>query len=521
MHITRRWEPKARVLAFFLLSLAYVAWSYTSELGGLGGDNAVYLLSAEHLSPFSDTSTLAASYFASSQYPPLFPLVLGLLGASSDFLVAHLAVTSFLLIALFVLYRWQRSLGFSPGVSFASALLFAGLPGTYFHTLEILSENLYLMLSLLALWTYNRAEASKRQDWLFGAAAAVAAATLTRTAGITLLVALLTHLFLADRSVRQKAIAVAIALGPVAAWHLWRSGGGYTTALIAAYGTSPIATLLDRLQLHATALWVGWIDNFISAPPFALAVAITAFGALCIAGLAVRTYVRTLDGLYVSLYLLLMLIWPFPGESQRFIFPVLPVLMVQGLWLLQKLPKLDFASRRLSLAPIVALTALALVATPQLLLHLGRFATPLPAELSPFKHTAGWYHPDPNIAIYQIHHSNRIVAALSAAGAAVPPDECILAIKPSIVSLYTKRISKSPPAATSPADFDLELKRRGCSYLFLVAFSSPTFNQPFYPLARLEGRVQVLQETRLAGPDSPPVALLARLSESTGPEKNK
>jgi hypothetical protein len=512
MSTIRHWDPRIRVLGFLLLSFTYLAWSYTSELGSFGGDNAIYLLSADYLSPFGSPSPLAASYFASSQYPPLFPLVLGILGANADLLVAHLAVTSFLLAALLVLYKWQRSLSISPWWAFALTLLFACLPGTYFQTLEILSENLYLLFSLLGLWMYRQAEMTRREDWLLGAAVVVAAATLTRTAGVTLLAALLIHLVFLKRSGRN-AMAAVIALAPVAVWHLWRGGGGYVSSLATTYGANPIAAFLDRLSLQATALWYGWIDNFASAPPLAIVIAITAFGAICLTGLAGRLYARSLDGLYVSFYLLLMLIWPFPGESQRFVFPILPILMVQGFWLLGKLPGFDVMRKRIALAPVVTLTALALVTLPQSLLHLHRFTTPLPTELLPFKHTAGWYHPDANIAAYQIHHSARVAAALKTAGTLVPPDDCILSIKPSIVSYYTKRFSKSPPAGATPiTDFNREMEQRSCSYLFLVAFSSPTFNEPFYPLGRLNGRVVVLEETRLAGADSPTVAMLARLS---------
>ncbi len=516
MHIIRSWGPKIRLFGFLLLSLAYLAWSYTSELGGFGGDNAIYLLSAQFLSLFSPDSELAASYFASSLYPPLFPLFLGLVGADSDLLVAHLMVTSFLLAAFLVLYKWQRSLQLSSWSAFAVAVLFACLPGTYFQTLEILSENLYLLLSLLALWMYRQAETTDRKDWLLGAALAVAAATLTRTAGIALLGALLVHLSLINRSGRSWA-AAALALVPVAAWHLWRGGGGYVSSLTTTYGGSPLTVFFGRLHLHASALWYGWVDNFASAPPLAVTIAVTAFGAVCLAGLAARIFARSLDGLYVSFYLLLMLIWPFPGEAQRFVFVILPILLVQGLWLLAKFPRVALMQKRLALVPAVTLAALTVVTLPQLLLHLDRFSMPLPDEVSSFRHSAGWYHPNPIIATYEVYHSARMVAALKNAAALVPPHDCILSIKPSIVSYYTKRVSKSPPAASVPlTEFDRDIQQRRCSYLFLVAFSSPTFNEPFFPLARLNGRAVILEETRLVGEDSPAVAILARLPAHAG-----
>lgn len=505
-------EPKIRVLGFTLLSLAYLAWSYTSELGGLGGDNAVYLFSAEHLSPFASGSALAASYFAGSPYPPLFPLSLGLLGANVDLLVSHLAVTSFLLMALLVLYKWQRSLAFSAWPAFALAFLFACLPGTYFQTLEILSETLYLLMTLLGLWMYQQSQTSRRA-WLLGAATAIAAATLTRTAGVTLLAALLIHMLLMNRSSRS-ALAAVIALTPVGAWQVWRDEGGYTSYLATTYGSNPFAAFLDGLPLQATALWHGWIANFATAPPLPIIIAISAFGAVCLAGLAVRLYARNLDAIYVTFYLLLMLIWPFPSESQRFVFAVLPILMAQGLWLLAKLPSTDFAQRRLALAPTVALTALALITFPQLLLHIERFNTKLPVEVSAFKRTAGWYHPDPGAALYHVHFNAQLVEALKTAAAMIPPNECVLSIKPSIVSYYTRRESKSPPAATTPpADFDRQLEQRGCKYLLLVGFSSPTFREAFYPLARVNERITVLEETRLKGESSPTVALLAKIRE--------
>lgn len=63
--------------SFLAVAIFYYWMNWFAELPILGGDHAVYLLTADHMSPFSDrgydVTRAALSY---SYFPPLYPLIM-------------------------------------------------------------------------------------------------------------------------------------------------------------------------------------------------------------------------------------------------------------------------------------------------------------------------------------------------------------------------------------------------------------------------------------------------------------
>jgi hypothetical protein len=185
-----------RALAFLVLAVAYLIWGWSSVLGDFGGDNAVYLLTAQYLSPYAPASDLAAQFARGSAFPPLFPLLLALTGGGESLLTAHIVTVSCLLVAFLLYFLWVREETSSPWAAFAVTACFALLPGTYLQALSVLSENLYLALCITAFFGACRWEKSGKPDWLILSAFAVSAACLTRGAGIALLAAFVAYLWL-------------------------------------------------------------------------------------------------------------------------------------------------------------------------------------------------------------------------------------------------------------------------------------------------------------------------------------
>jgi hypothetical protein len=56
----------------------------TTDPGDFGGDNAVYLLTAQYFSPYAPRTALAAHIAQGSLFPPLFPLLLALTGSAES-----------------------------------------------------------------------------------------------------------------------------------------------------------------------------------------------------------------------------------------------------------------------------------------------------------------------------------------------------------------------------------------------------------------------------------------------------
>ncbi len=160
--------------------MAYLIWGWSSVLGDFGGDGAVYLLTAQYFSPYSSHTDVAAQFARSSQFPPLFPLLLALAGGAESLLTAHVVTVSCLLVAFLLYYRWVREETSSPWTAFAVTAWFALLPGTYLQALSVLSENLYLGLCMAAFLGASCWEESGHSRWLLLSAFAVGAACLTR-----------------------------------------------------------------------------------------------------------------------------------------------------------------------------------------------------------------------------------------------------------------------------------------------------------------------------------------------------
>ncbi|MFT5392614.1 MAG: hypothetical protein ACI8PT_002812, partial [Gammaproteobacteria bacterium] len=94
-----------------LLTYLYLVWTGGGELAGLGGDNAIYLLTAQHFSPWSAPSEVAQYFARHSQYPPLLPLTLGLVSSwdspQSVLYAAHASIALTLLFSLVALGVWM------------------------------------------------------------------------------------------------------------------------------------------------------------------------------------------------------------------------------------------------------------------------------------------------------------------------------------------------------------------------------------------------------------------------------
>jgi len=512
---TRFFPPAARPLSIYLLGFlaiasAYYVWTWSDILGDFGGDNAIYLLSAQYLSPFSPHSQVAEYFFRQSPYPPLFPLALALTGGGQSLLIAHLVTATFLLLALPVVFFWMIFEGLDRQHAFFAALIFALLPGTYMQALFTQSENLYLLFSLLSLLLVSLADARNEQKWLWPAALCVAAASLTRGAGISLIAAFIGYMWLRRSPGKWRLSATALAPALIWQWLGQHTAPGYFSIFAERYKAGWVV-VWDHVNADGHAMWYGWLANFITGNRGVLVVGI--LGAICLAGLVARLIARKFDGLYSLFYLLLVLIWPFPVEARRLIFVIIPILLVQGLLLLKRLPRLELGARAYRIAPAMVLAIIAISIASPFALVITRFMQPLPSGLESYKRQPDWYFDQPREAITRVLIARALTESMGKISDYVPEGSCIYSIKPSIVSFYSHRISVGPPPErVAAAAFRDAIKNGNCKYFYLLP-SSPSFRQPFYPYERIKDTFTVVVESRLTDQNSSVVAVLGRLNE--------
>jgi hypothetical protein len=482
------------LLFFGGLAALYAIWCWSTELGDFGGDNAYYLLTARHYSLWLGPSDVAAHFAVRSPYPPLFPILLALTGGGASLLAAHLAVAAGWVFAIVVFYLWLDALGFDRLTATAGAVLFGLLPDVLLEALSVHSEALYLPLTLVTLWTVARYERHGKQTDLYVAVATIALATLTRSAGVSLLVAFGAYLVV----YRPKGFGwlLGIAVAPMVAWSLISPSRaqGYVAQLMDRYGSDLLGALVAQISVGARALWYGWIQVF-GAGHTAMVV-LSVMGLVCIAGMLHRIWRWKLDGLYAGAYLLLILLWPFPAETQRLVLVIVPVLLTQALLLLSTVPVVTSRGWVVHHRQVLALAPLLILVVPELALGVQRFTRPLPDDLAPYRQALSWYGAPPREAIDDLISRAAVAQHLRTLDKWMGPGECVYGMKPSIVGFYSGRISFPPPSARlNDEEFQIAVRTGPCKYFYVMGYISPSFPTPYYPAMRLGDSLRTLSES--------------------------
>ncbi|HUQ27385.1 MAG TPA: hypothetical protein VM051_02270 [Usitatibacter sp.] len=321
-----------------------VAFTWQRGLATFHDDSASYLVMAQALSPWQTASASVMAQMPYEKYPPLFPLLLALSGAAFEWHWAHFVVAVAFAASVFFLGVYAARAGASAATGAVAALLYIALPGVWLNLKGILSEFPYMAITFGALaWMAARTAGARftRRDALV-LALFLAGAMLTRTIGFTLAIAvaiaeIATYARARDRA-RLREVAIALALAGVAtiAWYALRPAGGDDAYLASsagvvdrarAEGAGWIATLAAG---NASAIFDAWLNALVIywgepwQPKF------LACAALAIAGLAAsawRAWKLEADGLYVLLFLAVLIVWPFPGQMYRLALPVFPLVL--------------------------------------------------------------------------------------------------------------------------------------------------------------------------------------------------
>jgi hypothetical protein len=363
--------------AHALLALAaaplFIAFTWQSTIATISDDSVSYLAMARWFAGSAD-AFLAPWLAWHSHFPPFFPMVLAATGGSGDFLVAHVVVAVFAAISVFLLARYAAIRLESDWGGFWVAAAFLLLPTAWVSVKGILSESLYLALSLAALIAHEKwlsRETARARDYLlFGVLLALAYST--RVVGVTLIAAWLAHEGVKALSTRRMPRAAWLALVPTvacaAAWALGRPGGHVYAGTIRSVARAWLADPLLSARVTSEMLSGGWVASFVaegevSAP---VRMVILAVGAVALAG-SVRAAMRNrIDGWYVLLSALLLFLWVFGVDNmRRLLYPVVPIALLHAAELVVAVARrLRVAKPRLAVAGVCAVPlALCLPAT--------------------------------------------------------------------------------------------------------------------------------------------------------------
>lgn len=220
------WGAAGSVLFYLLINLVIF-----NPVPATGGDNAGYMILAESLTQGEYRDLYLPGEPPHVKYPPVFPLLLALIGGWGvpSWVAAKLLVIFSGGAAVLGAFFLARKATGSTAMALSSGILLSIAPAVMLHTQWVLSDIPFLALSLWTLWILLKLQGSENGLKLALVAGALASlATLTRSAGIALVLAGMLALLLGKRFKEFGAFTVP-ALLPYLAW-TWRG-----TTLDAAY----------------------------------------------------------------------------------------------------------------------------------------------------------------------------------------------------------------------------------------------------------------------------------------------
>lgn len=338
----------------FISVIAVVTYSYllinfvvNDTISSFSSDSANYIVMARYLSPWQTPTTPVLSAWVEQDFPLLFPLVLGIIGVAYNYVLSHLLVAIFLICSFPLIYYFSRQIRLDQITSIIIVIVFALSPAAWVNSLGILSENLYILLSVVTLCFYTRLDQNdKVQLFIFGILLALV--VLTRTIGVALLGAYLlitSYHFIRTRCTDFKPfIPAAIATVIIVTVSLLQNKivpdqyiNQMLGLLVEETGQSALQINIFQQVTALTDAWlVSWLyywnDNVLIASWFFAAV-----GVLGLIGLIYRIRLLELDALYLAIYLIILVFWPHPGQAVRFIYPVLFLLLLNAFFLVSVL----------------------------------------------------------------------------------------------------------------------------------------------------------------------------------------
>jgi hypothetical protein len=485
--------PRRHILAFALLALvaaSYFAWTWQADIGQLGSDGPNYLMMANHYAHGNLADPVYSDNAAYSRFPPLYPLLLAWCHAADNFWRIHLVTTSCLILALAVFYAWLILEGMSSAQSALLVLLFAALPGTWLAGLLVQSEYLYLLWSLLAILLLTVYRRNGAVNALYGAALAIALATLTRTIGIALFAPFALVLLRAPR--RGAVLALIVSLLPLLIWYLLhRSRVGYTDALGLIYSGDGLSTLRAQLAKELPALRTGFGTNFLHHAH--LQAIADALGMLCMAGTAWRAIKFKPDAVYIVANLLILMVWPYPEEAQRFLWVLVPLLLAQ--------PILVVTDHKYAMVPsqasqwltgIISITVL-LMTLPALALASDRYRSAAYTDLPKARIFVSWYGEDAAHAQDVVEIQTAMINSMRRVAKEVPESDCVIGTRPDLVSYFGRRRSYFPPLNSVPDPyFGRQIRATGCHFAFGMYSIDSRYPVPLFPIGRFGKNIDVV-----------------------------
>ncbi len=456
--------PKIILIAIFTVVFFGIAvWMITpAPLTGFYWDDTWYLLMAEWFTPDSSYRELSWAMMRVTSYPPLFPLFIAWSGANLlDQQNAFIMNALFLALATGVAMLWFAREGFNTVTMVFAALLLAFNPVSLAYLSILYSEFLFTFLSTSALaLTFLLNEWKWNSRWLV-IGLIVGLSVATRTAGWALVAGFLVHLVL-NRSL-LPAVTFTIGLG-----------AGILIIPFLMVGLPPSESYVDQLIENMGSLGWGFVVQQVQglvagwAMLWGWGAGAWLAAAMVLPGLLIRLKANRVDAWYVMLYFGMLLVWPWPGHMGRFLWPLLPCLLVSAHSSFVFIKN----SKHRSVIPGVLIGLILVSSTPDgIARSLERLLDPPKGELFQLSRMHEWSRSttrEEGMMKLKLHQ--QFLKDLQQISNIVDPKACIYSEFSSLVTIQTRHVSFEPPWSSLS---EVGLKAVQCEYYYMLPQSLP------------------------------------------------
>lgn len=436
-------ESRGLALVVVLLAGAVLTPFNRSDLpASLSSDEGTYLLQARMIAEPDEAPTVAAE--AQRALPGAFPWLLAVLGAADDWRAAHLVahgcwLLGLLLMALLLVDLDGRRRTAAP---FAMLLVITA-PGVLLLSRYVLAEGLFMALSAAVLLAARRMadSAGWRIALLTGLLTGLAVST--RSLGFALLPAVLAAALVRRRDLlgaRQLALCATGCVAVLTFFSGVETPPEYraTWSLVGEWMQAGPGALGRYLAVNLSGLLRGWHELFLlQHEPLLLAGTwwLTILATVALLATLVRAFRGEPVAIYVVVYLLVVVLWPYPGEYWRFFTAVLPL----ALWSFFDL----FADRRYRLG--IGLTCVFFTWVSALPVDL-RIAQRFLTATGPERAIAEFYrHGSPRYAQHVASGFVGVLEDLRRIGATTGEGDRVYWLKPDYGTLFTRRVFDLTP----------------------------------------------------------------------------
>jgi hypothetical protein len=513
------WSICANFIALIfiiVISIFYLYISSQNSIVGLVADDAMYLLMADYFSPYYSSLSQSSSFIMeASKFPPLYPMLLAIFGASSEnILIAHVLTTSCFIGAVIMYIFWIGKDQKNKSIGLYLALILICLPASFLMNIDLWSEHLYLLFTMCALFFIEKANINTKY-WLI-AALFIGFLPIVRLVGITFVCAFFIYLHMHKVHYRYRYILVSIF--PFLIWKA--SAMNFILpvtygSIVAKFYQHDIWLIIENLFfVQLQNLWDGWHECFDVQKNIWSGVISAVVLMMALPTWFLRIINKKIDSLYLLFYLMLIWLWPAPDHDMRFMFVIFPILLYYSYL------SLSFLFTKYSMGNIEGLikymSMFIILATflPTNLYAINRLFSQDLSTLEPYKNTRYWMTTSSSgsVAENSTNIINQMFQSYIFAGQIIPKDKCVYTVHPEQFMFYSRKLAFPLPLPEDVKNNNITQYLGQCEYIHVLNTSTHPYFPGGYPTDLLGDNFDYLMMMRMSEePDSPIVATLIQL----------